>query len=91
MSSSLYWRPVPSAPEGELLGMGNQLKYAVSPDLFEHDGSCSSDWVTVDAEFVTFLRGVAAGSGNNTGLRLEAEDLIRLIEQHGAVQLRTSQ
>jgi hypothetical protein len=90
MSSSLYWRPVPSAPEGELLGTGNQLKYAISRDLFETDGSWSAGWVTVDVEFIPFLRGVSAAAGRNTDLRLEAGELIELIEQHGSVQLRTS-
>lgn len=86
MSPSLYWRP---ATEGERLG--DQLKHAVSPDLFGHDGNCTSDWVTVDAEFVPFLRDAAATAvGRNWDLRLEAEDLIRLIEQYGSVQLRTS-
>jgi hypothetical protein len=92
MSSSLYWRPVPAGPEGERLGAGNQLKYAISRSLFDHDGSFSSEWVTVDEEFVPFLRGVSAAARDRSpDLHLEAEQLIALIERHGAVQLRTSQ
>lgn len=87
MSSSMYWRPVPSAPDGEPLG--DMLKRAISHELFDHDGSCSSDWATVDAKFVPFLRGVVAAAWYDPGLRQEAEELIQLIAQHGVVQLRT--
>lgn len=86
MSSSLYWRPVPSAPDGE--PFGDHLKFAISPVLFDHDGSCSSNWVTVDAKFVPFLRGVVVAGWYNSTLRQEAEELIELIAQHEVVQLR---
>lgn len=89
MSTSLYWRPVPNTPAGNRLG--DALKYALAGEVFHHDGSLSSDWVTVDKSLVPFLRGVIAAARRDAdrGLRADAAELIELIENHGAVQLST--
>jgi hypothetical protein len=90
MSTNLYWRPVPNTPEGNRLG--DQLKYVICQEVFGHDGSLNSGWVTVDRTMIPFLRGVvsASGGGADAGLRADALELIELIHDHSAVQLSTS-
>jgi hypothetical protein len=87
MSTNLYWRPVPNTPEGNQLG--DQLKYVIAHEVFNHDGSLTSDWVTVGKTMLPFLRGVLSVAATGP-LHDQAEELFNLITDHGAVQIRTS-
>lgn len=85
MATNLFWRPVNH--EGECLGY--ELKFALSPSVFGHDGSLSSDWTEVNASLVPFLQGVIAGAPPKSDRSKEAKALIRLIEKHGSVEIAT--
>jgi hypothetical protein len=87
MSTNLYWRPVPNVPEGNRLG--DQLKYVIAREVFNHDGSLSSDWISIDKTMLPFLRGVLAVAASGP-LYDQTKELIDLIKTHGAVQLSTS-
>ena len=82
MSSSLRWRPV---AEDESLGY--DLKWAIAPQLWGHDGSLQGDWTVVGRGFVPFLRGVSAGRREDDDVRRDAERLIALIEKYGEVEV----
>lgn len=50
MSTSLYWRPTPKREDGEHFGY--QLKFSIAEELFGHDGSLGSDWVSLNTSFI---------------------------------------
>lgn len=81
MSSSLVWRP-----QSKDRDLGYQLKFALAPHLWGHDGSLTSPWTEVGHDLIPFLRGVAAAS--NDEVRKEAEKLIGLIEKHDTLEIR---
>jgi hypothetical protein len=79
MSMGLYWRLV--APiEGAHLSQA--LKYAISRELWDHDGTLGGD-ATLSAEHIGFLRGMAAAG--NDEVRKDCRTLVEAIEKHGAV------
>lgn len=82
MSSSLVWRPPPTI-ENDL---GYDLKFALAPRLWNHDGSLTSDWTEVGRKLVPFLEGLVAGG--NIAMGRQAQTLIDLIDKYGRVQIR---
>jgi hypothetical protein len=85
VSTSLYWRPVPADPDGEYLG--DQLKFVLARHWFDHDGSLSSEWVTVSKNLIPFLEGVRAVGGPT--LLAESARLIDLLRCHDEIQRRS--
>jgi hypothetical protein len=90
VSTSLYWRPVPNSPNGNCVG-GASIKWALSRHgygLFDHDGSCQTDWTRVTRdELWSFLHGVAYGAPKDSDLKQEATALMRLLEDHKEIEL----
>jgi hypothetical protein len=84
MSASLYWRPSVPDPEGE--SFGYSLKWALVKRLgWNNDGSCNTDWATVDARLVPWLEGIRDGGGDVAD---DAKILLGLIERYGEVEIR---
>ncbi len=79
MSSNLYWRHVPVAPEANRLPYG--LKKAIAQSVWGHDGSLNSEPVPVDGAFVPYFNGLRDGGVEG------AQAVLDLIEQHGAIEL----
>lgn len=77
MSSNLMWKLV-EPPGGSL---SYELKRTISRKLWDTDGSCGGDVVTVDRNLIPYLEGLMHGGVNG------AEELIELIDEHEEIQL----
>lgn len=76
MSSSLMWRPAHPVESGTL---PRELKYPLSRRLWDTDGSTGHGDAVVDAGHIPYLEGL-----RDAGVK-GADELIKLIETHGAV------
>ena len=81
MSTSLYWKP----PRDYDI-IGKDLKYVLGPKLWDQDGTCGTDWTTVDEGLIPFLEGAIAAA-SNTNVIKEAKELIKLIKKYGAIEI----
>ena len=79
MSMDLYWRPVIPI-EGQHLSRA--LKYAISRELWDHDGTLGGA-ATLSTAHVGFLRGMAAAG--NEEVSKDCRTLVEAIEKHGAI------
>ncbi len=77
MSSSLMWKPVQDA-EGSL---PYELKVTLSRKLWDTDGSCGGGVVTVNSSLIPYLEGLRDAGTKG------ADELIRLIKEHGEIEL----
>ncbi len=77
MSSTLCWKPE-TAAEGSL---PYELKRAISRKLWDTDGSCGGGEIVVKADLIPYLEGL-----RDAGIE-GADELIRLITEHGRIVL----
>jgi hypothetical protein len=82
MTTRLCWR---SVPEGSALGPA--LKSIIAREVFNQDGSCGSEWVSVRRPYIPFCEGVMAATDSDD-IRKEAQVLRDLIRQYDVIQLR---
>jgi hypothetical protein len=66
--------------------VGYDIKWALAPKLWGHDGSLTGGWTEITASMVPFLEGVVA-AGPETEQAAEARDLIRLLHLHGKIEV----
>lgn len=80
MSTSLFWKPAPiNEPEPETLDY--DLKKAIAPRVWDHDGSIYGPEILFDKTRIPYLQGLADAHVDG------AQELIDLIVDHGAVIL----
>ncbi len=77
MSSTLMWRPANS--DGNSLPY--DLKKVISRRLWDTDGSCGSGVATVNETDIEYLEGLQDAGIDG------ASELIKIIQEHGDVQL----
>jgi hypothetical protein len=71
------WKPVEEA-KGHL---PDELKYKLSRKLWDTDGSCGNGPAVVDERIIPYLEGL-----RDAGIK-GADKLIKLIQEHGSIEL----
>ncbi len=78
MSTDLYYRPF-IRKDGKDLSY--ELKKAIAPKYYDHDGSLGGNWLVLDSDEIPYLEGIRDG-----GIK-DAQELIDAINKYGAVEI----
>lgn len=79
MSTSLYYKPHIDPELGEALSF--ELKKAIAPRYYDHDGSLGGGWYVLDEGEIPFLEGLLAA-----GIE-DAKVLIDAIRQYETIEI----